>query len=155
MATVLTQQVEWSYRDFPHNLWPAAYVEVNGEVVIPRLVEFGQASTGQPCCIVTFDDGSRLDVWLDPDFPRRHLKDYAVWNKSPYQGLTLSTCPEWRTHRCNRCRVKVEVWNPPDQVSVDLKFCERTDHKRLNATPHAHIIIRTAGIIQKRLGVEA
>jgi hypothetical protein len=160
MAMILTQDPqldEWSRGDFPHHVWSQAIVEVNGEIVTPLLVEFGASSkTGQSCLVVTFEDGSKLNIWLDPDYPKRHLRDYAVWkNCAAFYGLTLSTCPEWREHRCSRCQVKVELWTPPDQVIVDLKFCERDDHKRLHETPHAHIIIRNIGFTQKRLGMEA
>ncbi|MCJ7423429.1 hypothetical protein MUP01_04070 [Candidatus Bathyarchaeota archaeon] len=146
------QQLEWNYLDFPHICWPSAIVEVNGELVIPQLVEFGRASTGQRVCVVTFDDGSRLDVWLDPDFPRSHQKDYAIWKRSPFHDLTLSTCPAWRVRRCGRCQVDVELWSPPDQIIVDLRFCERDDHRRMPVNPHAHLVIRNHGFIQKRLG---
>jgi hypothetical protein len=155
MATVLAQQVDWNYKDFPHNAWTGALVEVNNQLVTPQLVEFGKASTGQQICIVTFDEDCRLDIWLDPNYPKSHLRDYAVWNASPFYNLTLSTCPEWRMRKCPRCSIEVGAWNPPDEIVVDLKFCERTDHKRMAAMPHAHIIIRNIGFIQKRLGVDA
>lgn len=147
-------QVEWRRCDFPHTEWPCALVEVNEQVVVPELVEFGRASTGQKCIIITFSDDSKLDVWLDPDFPALHARDYAVWKKSPFYNLALSTCPEWR-RKCSRCQVRVEQWRPLDQIVVDLKFCERDDHRRLNATPHAHIVVRNCGFKQNRLGVDA
>jgi hypothetical protein len=159
MATILVQESprgaeqQWGYHDFPHVVWPLALVEVNDEAVIPELVEYGKASTGQLCLVITFQDGSKLDVWLDPD-PHSHLRDYAVWKSSPFHDLNLSTCPEWRMHRCPRCQVKVLLWAPPDQVVVDIRFCERDDHKRLIATPHARIAIRNRGCTQKRLLLE-
>lgn len=148
--------LEWSRGDFPHHVWSQAIVEVNGEIVTPLLVEFGASSkTGQPCLVVTFEDGSKLNIWLDPDYPKRRLRDYAVWKQSPFYNLTLSTCPEWREHRCSRCQVNVELWTPPDQIIVDLKFCEGDNHRRMQAIPHAHLVIRTIGFTQKRLGMEA
>jgi hypothetical protein len=154
MATIHASQfpVDWAFQDFPHNQWPSAYVKVNGELVVPQLVEFGNASTGQACLIVTFNDGSQLNVWLDPDFPKKHLRDYAVWKKSPFYDLTLSTCPEWKHRKCNSCQVKVEIWKPLDEVRVDLRFCERDDHRRMSDIPHAYICIRSHGVVQKRLG---
>jgi hypothetical protein len=147
-------QWDWTYSDFPHGEWSNALVEVNGEVVIPQTVEYGKASTGQPCCILTFEDGSRLDIWLDACFPKNHRGDYAVWKNSPFYDLTLSTCPEWKDHKCNRCSVQVEQWMPLDQIIVDLKFCERDDHKPTYLSPHARIVVRNAGYMQRRLGVE-
>lgn len=157
MATVIAQQLQefnWGWKDFPHTLWSQAILEVNGQIVIPEQIEFGVASTGQQVLIVTFDDESKLNVWLDPDFPRKRLQDYAVWEHSPFYDLTLSTCPAWRIHRCSRCSVNVEVWDPPNELVVDLKFCERTDHRRMPATPHARLVIRNRGFTQKRFGLE-
>jgi hypothetical protein len=157
MAMILAQEPlaeQWSRTDFPHNIWTSAELQVNGETVVPQLIEFGKASTGQKCCDITFDDGSRLDIWLDPAFPKSHLRDYAIWNKSPFYDLTLSTCPQWKPHKCPRCQVIVESWLPPEELVVDLKFCERVDHKRMVETPHVRISIRTRGVIQKRFGLE-
>lgn len=129
----------WSYKDFPHKRWEDCEVYVNDIPKAHVKVEYGKAVTEQQMVSILFEDGSRLNIWLDPD--------YAVWKD--YAGLDLSTCPKW-TKKCGQCAIHSIFWRMKDELEIYVTFCQTVNHKTFDKAVNMHIFIRNKGYKQKR-----